>query len=79
MPNELAVGETYRVSLREDYVGTTWWCWGDLRNGLKSKKFYAFLKGTCLTWNGDGPNNKETKKENWVIGDDVAQIRLTVK
>jgi hypothetical protein len=78
-PDDLAIGETYCVSLREDYVGTTWWCWGDLQDDLKGKKFHAFSKGTCLTWSGDKPNEEVIEKEGWVIGDDVAQLRFAVE
>jgi len=78
-PNDLAVGETWNISLHEGYLGTTWWCWGSLGDDLKGKKFHAFSKGACFLWSGDGPDQEEVEKEGWVIGDDAAQLRFVVE
>lgn len=76
---DLAVGEKYSMHLREDYVGTCWWCWGDLEGDLKGKKFHAWSEGFCLTGFDKKPSDEEIEKENWVLGEDVARLKFAIE
>ncbi|KAF2824131.1 hypothetical protein CC86DRAFT_326573, partial [Ophiobolus disseminans] len=69
-PEDLRVGETYAVRLREDYLGTMWWCWGGLEGELKGRKLHAFSEGFCCA----GGEERPSEEEGWVIGEDVARL-----
>ncbi|KAH8898317.1 hypothetical protein GQ53DRAFT_711555 [Thozetella sp. PMI_491] len=72
-------GEQYSITLRDDYVGTTWWCWGGLNGELKEKKMHAFSEGVSLTGYAEKPSQEEIEKEGWVCGEDVSQLRFVVE
>jgi hypothetical protein len=75
----VTVGEKYSISLRDDYVGTTWWCWGGLDEDLKGKKLHAFSEGICMTGIYNKPSEEEIEKEGWVCGEDVAQLKFVIE
>lgn len=75
----LTVGEKYSINLRDDYVGTTWWCWGALDGNLRGKKLHAFSEGICMTGMNERPTDAEIEAENWVCGEDISQLVFVTK
>ena len=70
-------GEEYSIRLDPRYVGTMWWCWGDLEGDLKEKKFSEWRKG----WEGwnfgvDEPEKELVEREGWVVGEDLEELWL---
>ncbi|KAK2612549.1 hypothetical protein QQS21_001487 [Conoideocrella luteorostrata] len=68
-------GETFRMQMDSKYVGTMWWCWGDLDGDLDGKKLHAWQKGINL---GDAvkPSVGEIEDEGWVLGEDLAELEF---
>lgn len=64
----MKLGEEYSIGLSKGYVGTMWWCWGD----LKKKKSSGWRKG----WDGynlggvEKPRGRKGGEEEagWVVG-----------
>ncbi len=72
---DIKPGEEYSIQLDPGYVGTMWWCWGDLEGDLKGKKFSEWRKG----WDGwnfgvEEPGKELVEKEGWVVGEDPEQL-----
>lgn len=42
---EDVVGETWSLGLNDGFVGTTWWCWGDMNGELKEKRLSDWHEG----------------------------------
>lgn len=55
------VGETWRLGLNDGYVGTTWWCWGDLETDLAGKHLSSWHEGMRVS-------PKPEVGEDWVLG-----------
>lgn len=55
------VGETWRLGLKDGYVGTTWWCWGDLEADLMNKHLSSWHEGMSAS-------PKPEVGEDWVLG-----------
>lgn len=75
--HDVTPGERYRIAMSDGYVGTPWWCWGDLTGDLRSQKFSAWQKG----WQGrnlgvEKPSAEEMERKGgeWVVGEDVAEL-----
>lgn len=73
--DDVVLEEPYRVDLNPGFVGTTWWCWGDLEGDLRDKKFSQWQKG----WDGinvgvEKPGEEEEEKEDWVLGEDGTEL-----
>lgn len=71
---DVTPGSSYRIGLNDRYVGTMWWCWGDLEGDLRDKKFSQWRKG----WEGgnsgvEKPSDEEMMEE-WVVGENVAEL-----
>ncbi|KAF4300637.1 hypothetical protein GTA08_BOTSDO14346 [Botryosphaeria dothidea] len=63
------VGESWRVGLGfAGYVGTTWWCWGDLEGDLKRKRLHVWHEG-CRRRSPE-PDVDDT----WVLGCDPTEL-----
>jgi hypothetical protein len=77
--NDLEVGERFKVSLSDGYVGATWWCWGSLEDELESKRLHAFAKDTIGLWYGEDPEIEKLEKEGWVFGEINAQLVVKVE
>lgn len=75
-PEDLRPGEQYRLRMYNGYVGTMWWCWGDLEGDLKEKKFSEWRHG----WDGwnmgtvEKPEPDVVEKEGWVLGGDPVKL-----
>lgn len=76
-PDDVIPGERYRIAMSDGYVGTTWWCWGDLNGDLRGKKFSAWQKGWEERNVGvEKPGKEEMEGEggDWVVGEDLAEL-----
>lgn len=75
---EIRPGETFKMHMDSKYVGTMWWCWGDVNGDLKGKKLHAWQKGINL---GDAtkPSQEEIGKEGWVLGEDPSELEFQDK
>ncbi|EJD37543.1 hypothetical protein AURDEDRAFT_147021 [Auricularia subglabra TFB-10046 SS5] len=62
-------GESWRFGLNEGYVGTTWWCWGDLRGDLANKHLSVWHEGMR-------PEimPKPQVTDDWVFGCDPVEL-----
>lgn len=58
------VGETWQLKLREGYIGTSWWCWGDPDAGLKDKRLSAWHAGM----RSEIMRRPEIVGDEWVLG-----------
>lgn len=61
--------------MNQGFVGTMWWCWGDLEGELRDKKFSQWQKG----WDGmnfgvERPREEDVKTGEWVVGEDGAEL-----
>ncbi|RYP44981.1 hypothetical protein DL768_008618 [Monosporascus sp. mg162] len=61
---DLKPGEKFRVGFNRKYVGTSWWCFGDLEGDLKDRRFHAW----CEDDFSDGrPDDDFLREGNWVL------------
>lgn len=60
--NDLKPGESYHFHINPDYLGTTWWCWGDLESDLKDKKLSAWQEGINFE-KAERPSEEQIKNE----------------
>jgi hypothetical protein len=77
--DDLKVGERYKASLSDGYVGAAWWCWGGLEDELEQKKLHAFAKGSVGPWYGDHPEIESLGKKGWIFGENIAQLVFEVE
>lgn len=72
--DDVTPGELYQIGLNDGYVGTMWWCWGDLEGDLRDKKFSERGKG----WEGFNQGVKkpgeEKETEDWISGEYMAEL-----
>ncbi|KAI4241242.1 MAG: hypothetical protein L6R40_004658 [Gallowayella cf. fulva] len=71
--DDLYPGESYSFRLNPDYLGTTWWCWGDLEGDLAGKKLSAWQEGLNPE-KGEKPTPEQIQKEGWVLGGNPAEL-----
>ncbi|KAL9611159.1 MAG: hypothetical protein Q9167_004181 [Letrouitia subvulpina] len=71
--SDLQPGETYRFNLNPGYVGTSWWCWGDLDTDLKDKKLSAWQEGINID-KAEKPDEETIANENWILGGNPAEL-----
>ncbi|KAL8669026.1 MAG: hypothetical protein Q9168_006367 [Polycauliona sp. 1 TL-2023] len=71
--DDLKVGEKYYFSISPGYLGTSWWCWGDLEDDLKGKKLSAWQAGINFEKAGK-PTEEQIEKEGWVLGANPAEL-----
>lgn len=63
--NDLTPGERFSISVNERYIGTSWWCLGDLEGVLRDKKFHSW---TTDEFGEQRPDDNFLRKGNWVLG-----------
>ena len=68
---ELKTGEHFKMRMSHGYIGTSWWCWGDLEGGLKDKPFHAWQKGINFL---DAPFPAD--RDNWALGEDPSELKF---
>ena len=71
--DDLKPGESYRLQINDGYLGTSWWCWGDLESDLKDKKFSEWQEGINLA-RAEKPSPQEVEKEGWILGGNPAEL-----
>lgn len=64
LTKEDVVGESWRFKLNDGYVGTSWWCWGDLEGDLKEKRLAPRSYG----------KPKPDVDDGWVVGCDPVEL-----
>ncbi|KAL8915757.1 MAG: hypothetical protein Q9172_006691 [Xanthocarpia lactea] len=71
--DDLKAGDTYHFSINTGYLGTSWWCWGDLDGDLKEKKLSAWQEGINFE-KAEKPTPEQVEKEGWVLGENPAEL-----
>lgn len=71
--DDLKPGESFRFHINPDYLGTTWWCWGDLEGDLKDKKLSQWQEGINFS-RAEKPSPEQVEKEGWVLGANPAEL-----
>ena len=71
--DDMKVGDTYHFGIHTGYLGTTWWCWGDLDGDLKEKKLSAWQEGINFE-KAEKPTPEQVEKEGWVLGENPAEL-----
>ncbi|RMD41667.1 hypothetical protein DV735_g3433, partial [Chaetothyriales sp. CBS 134920] len=72
--DDLRPGERFAIELNPYYVGTYWWCLGDLKGELKDKKFHY---GEADQF--EDPPDDILHDENWVLGRDPDALQWKMK
>lgn len=69
---DLRPGEKFRLGLNAKYLTTSWWCFGDLNDDLKAKKFHAWMidDGRVET----RPSDEFLREGNWVLGEESQEL-----
>ncbi|MCJ1300617.1 hypothetical protein MMC08_003414 [Hypocenomyce scalaris] len=68
-------GEEYRLSLDDGYVGTTWWCWGDMEADLKDRKFSEWQAGSdAMNFEVEKPSDGDIETGGWTLGEDLSTL-----
>ncbi|RMZ85290.1 hypothetical protein DV738_g356, partial [Chaetothyriales sp. CBS 135597] len=65
--DDLRPGERFRIGVNKRYMGTSWWCLGDLEGNLKDKKFHPW---TTDFYGDQRPDDDFVREGNWVLGRD---------
>lgn len=68
---ELQIGERFQMHMSDGYIGTSWWCWGDLESDLKNKPFHAWQKGINLL-----DASFPADPDNWALGEDPSELKF---
>ena len=76
--DDLKPGESYQFHIIPDYLGTTWWCWGDLEGDLKGKKLSAWQEGINFE-KAEKPSPEKMDEEGWVLGANPAELAFEDK
>ncbi|KAL0261755.1 hypothetical protein SLS55_003185 [Diplodia seriata] len=69
-PEDL-VGEEWQFRFVDAFVGTTWWCWGDLDGDLREKHLSTWHEATF--W-----EPKPEVDDTWVLGLDPSELTFEV-
>ncbi|KAL8883304.1 MAG: hypothetical protein Q9192_007267, partial [Flavoplaca navasiana] len=59
---DLKPGDVYHLGINSGYLGTTWWCWGDMEGDLKDKKLSAWQEGINFG-KAEKPTPEQVEKE----------------
>ncbi|KAI1765427.1 hypothetical protein GGR53DRAFT_465431 [Hypoxylon sp. FL1150] len=62
----LTPGEKFTVTLTKNLLWTLWWCWGDVKTGLKDKRLHMWHESK---WPGK-PTDDFVREWNWILGED---------
>ncbi|KAK8076487.1 aconitate hydratase 1 [Apiospora phragmitis] len=71
------------LGINRGYMGTMWWCWGDLETDLRDKRLHVWRKTDNGVY-GEKPDEEFVRKGNWVLGEnprllewvDVTEVRI---
>lgn len=59
------------MHMSDGYIGTSWWCWGDLESDLRDKSFHAWQKGINFL---DTPFPADP--DNWALGEGPSELKF---
>ena len=76
--DDLEPGESYRFHVNPDYLGSAWWCWGDLEGDLKDKKLSAWQEGINSS-RAEKPTAEQVESEDWILGGNRAELMFEDK
>lgn len=68
---ELKTGERFKMHMSDGYIGTSWWCWGDLEGDLRDKPFHAWQKGINFL---GAPFPADP--DSWALGEDPSELKF---
>lgn len=68
---ELKTGERFKMHMSDEYIGTLWWCWGDLEGDLRDKQLHAYQKGITFL-----DVSFPVDPDNWVLGGKMKLINV---
>lgn len=68
------VGEDWRLGVQDGYVGTTWWCWGDLDGNLIDSKLSEWHEGMRPGNGVQKPDVTGLESGKWVVGCDPIEL-----
>ncbi|KAL8993438.1 MAG: hypothetical protein Q9169_006342 [Polycauliona sp. 2 TL-2023] len=71
--DDLKAGDIYKFGIHWGYLGTLWWCWGDLEGDLKNKKLSAWQEGINFE-RAEKPTAEQIEKEGWVLGANPSEL-----
>ena len=66
-------GEQYRIRMYPGHVGTTWWCWGDLGEDLKEKKFSQWIKDEYIS-GIEEPTPDALSSGEWIVSEPLNEL-----
>lgn len=72
---DLRPGERFKMGVNDGYLGTSWWCFGDLEGDLAGKRFHQW---TTDTFGEEKPDDEFVREGNWVLGRDPKFLHWTV-
>lgn len=64
---DVSLGESFDIGMQAGYLGTMWWCWGDMETDLKGKRLHVWHAGPFA---GDRPDEEFVRDGNWVLGEE---------
>ncbi|KAK8015635.1 hypothetical protein PG991_008523 [Apiospora marii] len=69
--DDLVPGEVFEIGINHGYMGTIWWCWGDLETDLRDKRLHRWHQSD-FALAGEKPDEDELARQggNWVLGED---------
>lgn len=68
---DVSPGEGFEVRMQTGYLGTMWWCFGDLETDLKGKRLHVWHEGP---FSGDRPDEEFVGAGDWVLGEEPMAI-----
>ncbi|KAI1265801.1 hypothetical protein F5Y18DRAFT_28652 [Xylariaceae sp. FL1019] len=69
---DLVPGETFDIGMGKGYIGTLWWCWGDMETDLKDKKLHVWREGA---YGSEKPGDDFVKDGNWMLGEAPKRLK----
>lgn len=73
------IGEDWRLGLQDGYVGTTWWCWGDLDGSLKESKLSEWHEGMRPGNGIQKPSVTDLEGGKWTVGCDPIELVFEIQ
>jgi hypothetical protein len=69
---DLKPGEKYKITVSEQWIGSMWWCWGELDKG---KKYSGWEKPDGGYFDdATKPPEDEIERGEWVLGEDPSEL-----
>ncbi|KAI1109240.1 hypothetical protein F5Y14DRAFT_433343 [Nemania sp. NC0429] len=72
---DLAPGERFEIGLGKGFLGSMWWCWGDLETNLKDKRLHVWHPGP---FRNEKPDEDFVREGNWILGEEPMLLEWVV-